>query len=58
MTTAQLSATPAGAGTDDDNVDGQAVAITVFSAVRWWGRIELPLFFALHPPAHAARSGR
>lgn len=27
------------------NLDGQAVAITVFSAVKWWGRIELPLFF-------------
>jgi hypothetical protein len=29
----------------DRNVDGQAVALTVFSTVKWWGRIELPLFF-------------
>ena len=32
------------AGTQDRNVDGQAVALTVFSTMRWWGRIELPLF--------------
>jgi len=33
------------AGAADRNVDGQAVALTVFSTTRWWGRIELPLFF-------------
>jgi hypothetical protein len=33
------------AGTADRNVDGQAIALTVFSTMRWWGRIELPLFF-------------
>src|SRR5919112_3752608 len=27
------------------NVDGRAVALTVFSSVKWWGRVELPLFF-------------
>jgi hypothetical protein len=32
-------------GTALGNVDGEAVAITVFSNVKWWGRIELPLFF-------------
>jgi hypothetical protein len=40
-------ATPAGSaatGTDDRNVNGNAVALTVFSAVRWWGRVELPVF--------------
>jgi hypothetical protein len=30
---------------EDRNVAGHAVALTVFSTVRWWGRIELPLFF-------------
>jgi hypothetical protein len=29
----------------DRNVDGRAVALTVFSAMRWWGRVEVPLFF-------------
>jgi hypothetical protein len=29
----------------DPDVDGKAVALTVFSTVRWWGLIELPLFF-------------
>jgi hypothetical protein len=33
------------AGSEDRNVEGEAVALTVFSTVRWWGRIELPLFF-------------
>jgi hypothetical protein len=33
------------AGTADRNVDGEAVALTVFSTMRGWGRIELPLFF-------------
>src|SRR3954471_7874678 len=35
------------AGNEDRNVDGQATALTVFSTVRWWGRVELPLFFLL-----------
>jgi hypothetical protein len=33
------------AGIDERNIDGHAVALTVFSTVRWWGRITLPLFF-------------
>jgi hypothetical protein len=34
-------------GPDEDrDVHGRAVALTVFSTVKWWGRIELPLFFA------------
>lgn len=36
---------PAATGTEDRNVDGNAVALTVFSTVRAWGRIELPVFF-------------
>jgi hypothetical protein len=35
----------AASGTAVGNIDGQAVAITVFSTVKWWGPIELPLFF-------------
>ena len=34
-------------GTSADNVDGEAIAITVFSTIRWWGLIELPLFMLL-----------
>jgi hypothetical protein len=32
-------------GTKDGNVAGEAVALTVFSTVRRWGLVELPLFF-------------
>ena len=32
-------------GTASRNVDGQAIAITVFSTVKWWGRAWLPLVF-------------
>jgi hypothetical protein len=32
-------------GTASRNVDGQAIAITVFSAVKWWGRVWLRLVF-------------
>ncbi len=32
-------------GTHPRNVDGQAIAITVFSTVKWWGRLWLPLVF-------------
>src|SRR3954468_10783028 len=32
-------------GTASRNVDGQAIAITVFSTVKWWGRWWLPLVF-------------
>lgn len=30
---------------EDPDVHGRAVALTVSSTVRWWGRVELPLFF-------------
>ncbi|MGZ4268717.1 MAG: hypothetical protein ACXVFN_11270 [Solirubrobacteraceae bacterium] len=39
-----VAGTPA-SGTSTRNVDGAAVALTVFSAVRRWGLVELPLFF-------------
>ena len=32
-------------GTASRNIDGQAIAITVFSAVKWWGRVWLRLVF-------------
>ena len=42
-------------GTDPRNVDGQAIAITVFSTVKGWGRLWLPLVFLyarLFPGSH------
>jgi hypothetical protein len=30
----------------EDDADGVALALTVMSAVKWWGLVELPLFFA------------
>lgn len=49
--TAPITAT----GTHSGNVDGQAIAITVFSSVKWWGRLWLPLvfWFATHVPKSA-----
>jgi hypothetical protein len=41
-------------GTESGNVDGQAIAITVFSTVKWWGRPWLSAVFVapkLLPPA-------
>jgi hypothetical protein len=32
-------------GTGSRNVDGQAIAITVFSTIKWWGRFFLPVLF-------------
>jgi hypothetical protein len=46
LTIQLTSAGPATAtGTAERNVDGQAIAITVFSSVKWWGRLWLPAFF-------------
>jgi hypothetical protein len=42
-------------GTDPRNVDGQAICITVFSTVKWWGRAWLRVVFLyarLFPKAH------
>jgi hypothetical protein len=44
VTSVPIAAGPAATGTDDRNVHGNAIALTVFSAVRAWGRLELPLF--------------
>jgi hypothetical protein len=35
----------AASGTSTRNVDGQAIALTVFSTMRSWGLLELPIFF-------------
>ncbi|MDQ8043634.1 MAG: hypothetical protein AAGC46_01275 [Solirubrobacteraceae bacterium] len=43
VTTPVLSET--GTGTPPGNVDGQAIAITVFSTVKRWGRAWLPVLF-------------
>jgi|GEM_PF-281975 len=32
-------------GTASHNIDGQAIAITVFSTIKWWGRLFLPILF-------------
>ena len=34
-------------GTGGGNVHGQAIAITVFSTVRWWGKAFLPALFGV-----------
>ncbi len=39
------AASSAASGTSERNVDGEAVALTVFSTVERWGLVELPLFF-------------
>jgi hypothetical protein len=42
-------------GTDPRNVDGQAICITVFSTVKWWGRPWLRavfLYARLRPSSH------
>ena len=44
-TQAPLEAPLTGTGTASRNVDGQAIAITVFSTIRWWGRVFLPVLF-------------
>lgn len=44
-----VHAAPAGpvtaTGTEARNVDGQAIAITVFSTIKWWGKAFLPVLF-------------
>ncbi len=42
------SAAPATAtGTSSRNIDGVAIAITVFSTIKFWGRAFLPILFAV-----------
>ena len=45
MSAVPSTAASAASGTSGRNIDGEAVSLTVFSRVRWWGRIWLPLFF-------------
>ena len=33
-------------GTASHNIHGQAIAITVFSTIKWWGKPFLPVLFA------------
>jgi hypothetical protein len=33
-------------GTAASNIDGRAISLTVFSTVRWWGRLWLPALFS------------
>ena len=44
-----VQASPAGpitaTGTGSRNYDGQAIAITVFSTIKWWGKVFLPVLF-------------
>jgi hypothetical protein len=34
-------------GTSSRNIDGQAISITVFSTIKWWGKLFLPILFAV-----------
>ena len=34
-------------GTAQRNIDGQAISITVFSTIKWWGKIFLPILFTV-----------
>ena len=48
-----------GTGTAAGNINGQAIAITVFSTVKWWGRAWLPAVFFVaraSPKAHGTLS--
>ena len=46
-------------GTDPRNVDGQAICITVFSTVKWWGRAVAAARVPLRPArAQRARDAR
>ena len=45
-------------GTDPRNVDGQAICITVFSTVKWWGRAVAAARVPLRPAGARARTGR
>ena len=60
-----MSATPAAGpitatGTASRNVDGQAIALSAFNTVKWWGRLWLPLVFwyANHFPKSSNTLGR
>ena len=44
-TQASIAAPVTGTGTEEPNVDDQAIAITVFSTIKWWGKAFLPVLF-------------
>ncbi len=45
--TASLTTPTTATGTRPGNRDGYAIAITVFSTVKWWGRAALPVVFTV-----------
>lgn len=48
MSTAPPAGPITATGTPSErNIDGQAIAITVFSTVKWWGRAFLPILFTV-----------
>jgi hypothetical protein len=47
MTSVSIATERAATGNDDRNVNRHAIALTVFSAVKWWGRIWLPVFIGV-----------
>jgi hypothetical protein len=44
---AQSSGPVTATGTARGNIHGQAIAITVFSTIKWWGRAFLPVLFTV-----------
>jgi hypothetical protein len=45
MAAARTAIDPEAGNAVERDADGVALALTVMSAVKWWGRIELPAFF-------------
>jgi hypothetical protein len=49
MTTPPPAGPITATGAPSRNVDGRAIAISVFSTLKWWGRLYLPILFFLAP---------
>jgi hypothetical protein len=47
VSTTTSAAKATATGTASRNIDGVAIAITVFSTIKWWGRAFLPVLFAV-----------
>jgi hypothetical protein len=47
VSTASSAGPVTATGTSSRNIDGQAIAITVFSTIKWWGRVFLPVLFSV-----------
>lgn len=45
MSTTTSAAPATATGTASRNIDGVAIAITVFSTIKWWGKLFLPVLF-------------